>query len=239
MKKKSQIVEIKKYTITEQIKQEVENLIDQTPKKHYVITESQIKKIGEIKDISSILYKYDLYNNNKNESTILKIISSFLTYIQILNDDYSFLRAFSFCLLEHYIFIENDKTIFLLNDFINFIYKDIKTFDNIINFFREMHSSIDDLKNAFNDEQLGIDFAFILYLKKLICQTLNIDLNDYYEIDKNIIQIICDLFGINLLIIYLDGNKNHLTFNNIKMKNRNKDKNNITFTFGYFLIVII
>ena len=97
-----------------------------------------------------------------------------------------------------------------------------------------MHSSIDDLKNAFNDEQLGIDQAFILYLKKLICQTLNIDLNDYYEIDKNIIQIICDLFGINLLIIYLDGNKNHLTFNNIKIKNRNKDKNNITFTFGYF-----
>ena len=99
MKKKSQIVEIKKYTITEQIKQEVENLIDQTPKKHYVITESQIKKIGEIKDISSILYKYDLYNNNKNESTILKIISSFLTYRQILNDDYSFLRAFFFFLL--------------------------------------------------------------------------------------------------------------------------------------------
>ena len=102
-----------------------------------------------------------------------------------------------------------------------------------------MHSSIDDLKNAFNDKQLWIDYAFILYLKKLICQTLNNDLNDYYEIDKNIIQIICDLFGINLLIIYLDGNKNHLTFNNIKMKNRNKDKNNITFTFGYFLIVII
>ena len=75
MKKKSQIVEIKKYTITEQIKQEVENLIDQTPKKHYVITESQIKKIGEIKDISSILYKYDF--NNKNESTILKIIFFF------------------------------------------------------------------------------------------------------------------------------------------------------------------
>ena len=97
-----------------------------------------------------------------------------------------------------------------------------------------MHSSIDDLKNAFNDKQLWIDYAFILYLKKLICQTLNNDLNDYYEIDKNIIQIICDLFGINLLIIYLDGNKNHLTFNNIKIKNRNKDKNNITFTFRYF-----
>ena len=45
MKKKSQIVEIKKYTITEQIKQEVENLIDQIPKKHYIITESQIKKL--------------------------------------------------------------------------------------------------------------------------------------------------------------------------------------------------
>ena len=231
---KINFINIKKRNLPENLKQEVENLIDQIPKKHYVITESQIKKIGEIEDISSILYKYDLYNNNKNESTILKIISSFLTYRQILNDGYSFLRAFSFCLLEHYIFIENDKTIFVLNDFINFIYKDIKTFDNIINFFREMHSSIDDLKNAFNDEQLGIDYAFILYLKKLICQILNIDLNDYYEIDKNIIQIICDLFGVNLLIIYLDGNKNHLTFNNIKIKNRNKDKNNITFTFGYF-----
>ena len=225
---------IKKRKFPENIKKEVDKLIDQIPKKHYVITESQIKKIGDIEDISSILYKYDLYNNNKNESIILKIISSFLTYRQILNDGYSFLRAFSFSLLEHYIFIESDKTLFLLNDFINFIYKDIKSFDNIVNFFREMHSSIDDLKNAFNDDELGIDYAFILYLKKLICQTINIDLNDYYEIDKNIIQIICDLFGVNLLIIYLDGNKNHFTFNNIKIKNRNNDKNNITFTFGYF-----
>ena len=65
------------------------------------------KKIGDIEDISSILYKYDLYNNNKNESIILKIISSFLTYRQILNDGDSFLRVFSFSLLEHYIFIES------------------------------------------------------------------------------------------------------------------------------------
>ena len=69
-----------------------------------------------------------IYNNNKNESIILKIISSFLTYRYVLNDGDSFLRVFSFFLLEHYIFNESDITIFLLNVFISLFIKILKLF---------------------------------------------------------------------------------------------------------------
>ena len=69
---KNNFIHIKKRNFPENLNQKVDNLIDQIPKKHYVITESQIKKICDIEDISSILYN-DLYNNNnKNESITLK-----------------------------------------------------------------------------------------------------------------------------------------------------------------------
>ena len=227
---KLNFLHIKKRKFPENLLPEVENYINNCPKNKYVIIESKIKKIGDIEDISSILYKYQLYNNN--EQIILKIISSFLTYRFVLNDGYSFFRVFAFSLLEYYIFNESNETLFLLNDFFFFFYKEISNFENIINFFREIHSSIDDLKKAFNDEKLGIDKAFIIYLRKIISFYINIDLNDYYEIDKNILQIICDIFGVNLFIIYLDGNKEHMTFNNIKIKSKNYE--NITFIIGYF-----
>ncbi len=73
-------------------------------------------------------YMNMIYNNNKNESIILKIISSFLTYRYVLNDGDSFLRVFSFFLLEHYIFNESDITIFLLNVFISLFIKILKLF---------------------------------------------------------------------------------------------------------------
>ena len=200
---------------------------------NYQFESDKITKIGEINDISLLIYKFNLFHYKNLCLSILKIFNN---YRNILNDGFSFQRAFFFSFIEHLI---NSNNLDLLNNLINDISKGIPNeFDqkNILNVFKKIKNDylIDDITSAFNDKKLNFDKLIILYIQHLINEIYDDSIDKYYEINYEYIKNLCDIFNCNVIIYSIDNN-NTLNKNEIKTKiNTNSSTEIITITLGFF-----
>ena len=190
-------------------------------------------KIGEINDISLLIYKFNLI---QNKNLCLSMFKIFNNYRNILNDGFSFQRAFFFSFIEHLI---NSNNLDLLNNIINDISKGIPSdFDlrNISSVFKKIKNEylIDDITSAFNDTKLNFDKLIILYIQHLINEINDESIDKYYEINYEYIKKLCDIFNCNVVIYSVDNNYS-LNKNEIKTKiNPNSSTEIITITLGFF-----
>ena len=190
-------------------------------------------KIGEINDISLLIHKFNLIQNKNLCLSMLKIFNN---YRNILNDGFSFQRAFFFSFIEHLI---NSNNLDLLNGIINDISKGIPNeFDlkSILSVFKKIKNEylIDDITSAFNDKKLNFDKLIILYIQHLITEINDDSIDKFYEINYDYIKKLCDVFNCNVVIYSVDNNYT-LNKNEIKTKiNTNSSTEIITVTLGFF-----
>ena len=210
--------------------------INQISYRKYIFKKGNIIKISEIEDIKSLIYKIG-FKNYKNP-ILLDIISSITSFRQVENDGNSFYRAFYFSLIENYVNKnKNEDLIFIINDLMKTLPKDIDNFDKIINVIKQFKSnySLELLEEAFNDPELFFDEAIILYFHKCIGEFKNItDINIYYEINFEFFKNICNIFDVNIEIFYLDGNEFKPKFNKCFIKSNQSNLDTITISLGYF-----
>ena len=207
---------------------------NQISNRKYIFKKGNKIKINEIEDIKCLIYKLGL-KNYKNP-ILLEIISSITSYRQVDNDGNSFYRAFCFSIIENYINKnKNEDLVFITNDIMKTISKDINNYDKIINVIKQFKKnySLELLEEAFNDPELFFDEAIILYFHKCIGELKNInDINIYYEINYEFFKSICNIFDVNIEIFYLDGNEFKSKFN--KSIIRSNQSNDDTIYLGYF-----
>ena len=209
---------------------------NQIKNRKYIFKKGNKIKISEIEDIKSLIYKLG-FKNYKNP-ILLDIISSITSFRQVENDGNSFYRSFCFALIENYVNKnKNEDLIFITNDIMKSIPKDINNFDKIINVIKQFKNnySLDLLEEAFNDPELFFDEAIILYFHKCIGEIKNInDINYYYDINFEFFKNICNIFDVNIEIFYLDGNEFKPKFNKSIIKSNQSNYETITIYLGYF-----
>jgi hypothetical protein len=209
-------------------------MINEISNRKYTFKKSNKIKIGEMEDITSLIYKLGI--KNLKDNNLLKLLSNIVSFRQIENDGFSFYRAFIFSLFENYInYNKSEDIIFLTNDIIKTI-PDVKNYDKIINVIREFKKNynIEIIENAFNDSELFFDEAILFYLQKCVVEIKNNDINKYYEINYEFIKTVCDLFEVNVKIFYLIGNEYSFKFNDLVIKCNNSKKATTTLNFALF-----
>lgn len=225
-------------------------------------------KIYDLEDMTSFFYYFNLYSPEKDfkqvlsNETIKEIINSFTTYRKVLNDGNSFKRAFSYLLIENFILRNKiDKLDFIIYDIKRTLekkFKDIKQICNVLIDIKE-NSSFDHLMYSYNNPNLNFDEAMISYIEETIKNAIGSNPNKrkYQEIDFHILQLLVNIFDINLEIFYIEGgedpddsqdnsflkmkrlfvyNSNFLRIKkNIKASNYNEYDSSITFRLLFFL----
>ena len=183
------------------------------------IKNNKILKINDIGNISSFFYNFGLYSPEAKNKTIIdensenEIIKKFTSYRKIYNDGNSFQRCFIYLLLETFL-LKNQ-----INKF-NYIIYDIKKtlsqkyldIDNIIDILIDINESysIDNLMNSFNNPNNNFDEVMISYIEDLINKINKVDsINQrkYQEINMDYLNILSNIFEVNLEIFYIEENK--------------------------------
>ena len=200
-----------------------------------IIKNNKIKKepkINNIENISSFFYNFCLYypkNDNINTNSKIKvldekteeeIIKSITTYRKVYNDGRSFQRCFSFLLFETFLLKNKLKEInYLLYDIKNTLKNKFLNINQALNILHQIKEnySIDDLMDSFNSDEINIDEIMITYIEdkiNIINKIDTINKRKYQEINYIYLKTLCDIFDVNLKIIYTEENKSKNKLNN-------------------------
>ena len=210
---------------------------------HSIEKKNKIIKIYDIENMSSFFYNLGLYSpDNKNKKIIdenseNEIMQSFTTYRKIYNDGKSFQRCFIYLLFENFLLKNQiNKINYIIYDIKKTLNKKYLDIDNYINILIEIKESysIDNLMSSFNNQNINIDEIMISYIEDVINNINNVDSinkSKYEEIDMNYLNILANIFEVNLEIYYIEENNNKknnylLSMNKINIFCNSYKKNN-------------